>query len=57
MRLSRLVFLFLGQGEPLLVNLLRVQTLAFNAQRNEQELRISMQRAIARYNQAVGVWP
>ncbi len=54
LRLARIAF---EVGETDLVNLLRVQTLAFNAQRNEQELRISMQRAIARYNQAVGVWP
>ncbi|HKK07060.1 MAG TPA: TolC family protein [Gammaproteobacteria bacterium] len=54
LRLARVAF---SVGETDLVGLLRVQTLAFAAQRSEQELRIMRQRAIARYNQAVGVLP
>jgi len=44
-------------GESDLVTLLRVQRLAFAAERREKELRIMLQRAISRYNQAAGVLP
>ena len=54
LRLARVAF---SVGETDLVGLLRVQTLAFAAQRSAQELRILRQRGIARYNQAVGVLP
>lgn len=54
LRLAKVAF---SVGETDLINLLRVQTLAFAAERKEQQLRIALQRAIARYNQAVGVIP
>lgn len=44
-------------GESDLLNLLRVQALAFNAERNKQQLKVSIKRATARYNQAIGVLP
>jgi outer membrane protein TolC len=44
-------------GESDLVSLLRVQTLAFAAERAEQQLKILRRRAIAKYNQAAGVLP
>jgi len=44
-------------GESNLVNLLRIQSLAFNAERNEQQLNVSIKRATARYNQVIGVLP
>jgi multidrug efflux pump subunit AcrA (membrane-fusion protein)/outer membrane protein TolC len=40
-------------GEADLVSLLRVQSLAFNAERNLSQREIELQQAIARYNQAV----
>ncbi len=54
LRLARTAF---AVGETDLVGLLRVQNLAFAAQRGAQELRIVRERAIARYNQAAGVLP
>lgn len=54
LRLARISF---SAGETDLVGLLRVQSLAFAAQRSAQELRILQQRAIARYNQAAGAMP
>lgn len=54
LRLARVAF---SVGETDLVGLLRVQSLAFSAQRSMQELRITRQRGIARYNQALGVLP
>ncbi len=53
----RLAHIAFSAGETDLVGLLRVQALAFAAQRNEQELKIMLQRAVSRYNQAVGVLP
>lgn len=44
-------------GEIDLVDLMRVQTLAFTAEYNEQQLGLQLQRAIARYNQAAGEIP
>ncbi len=44
-------------GEIDLVALLRVQTLAFAAERGEQQLGLQLQRDIARYNQAAGEIP
>lgn len=44
-------------GESSLLDLLRVQALAFAAARREKELTIIRQRAIARYNQVVGIIP
>jgi len=44
-------------GESGLVSLLLVQKLAFAAERREKELRIMLQRAISRYNQAAGELP
>lgn len=44
-------------GEIDLVALLRVQTLAFAAERAEQQLGLQLQRDIARYNQAAGEIP
>ena len=44
-------------GESSLLDLLRVQNLAFAAKRREQKLKIPRQRAIARFNQAAGVLP
>ncbi|MCL4801791.1 MAG: TolC family protein, partial [Burkholderiales bacterium] len=54
LRLARTAF---AVGETDLVGLLRVQSLAFAAQRGAQELRTLRERAIARYNQAAGVLP
>jgi len=54
LRLAKRAF---SLGESDLVNLLRVQSLAFNAERNEQQLKVSIKRATARYNQAIGVLP
>lgn len=54
LRLAKIAF---SVGELDLVGLLRAQNNAFAAQRSEQELRITRQLAIARYNQAVGVLP
>lgn len=54
LRLAQLAF---SLGETDLVHRLRVQTLAFAAERAERELRLQLQRAIARYNQAVGEIP
>ncbi len=36
---------------------MRVQTLAFTAEYNEQQSGLQLQRAIARYNQAAGEIP
>jgi len=54
LRLAKLAF---SLGESSLVNLLRVQSNAFNAERNKQQLKVSIKRATARYNQAIGVTP
>jgi len=54
LRLAKRAF---SLGESDLVNLLRIQSLAFNAERNEQQLKVSIKRATARYNQAIGVLP
>ncbi len=54
LRLAKVAF---SAGETDLVHLLRVQNIAFAAERNVQQLRITHQRAVARYNQAVGVIP
>lgn len=54
MHMARVAF---DAGERSLLELLRVQSLAFAAQRREQELKITRQRAIARFNQAAGVLP
>jgi outer membrane protein TolC len=54
LRLAQIAF---ERGETDLVGLLRVQTLAFAAQRQEKELSIVRQQAVARYNQALGVLP
>jgi len=54
LRLAKRAF---SLGESSLVNLLRVQSLAFNAERNKQQLKVSIKRATARYNQAIGVLP
>jgi cobalt-zinc-cadmium efflux system outer membrane protein len=54
LRLAKRAF---SLGESDLVSLLRIQSLAFSAERNEQQLNITLKRAIGRYNQAVGVLP
>lgn len=54
LRLARTAF---AVGETDLVGLLRVQSLAFAAQRGAQELGLLRQRAVARYNQAAGALP
>lgn len=54
LRLARLSF---SLGESDLVSRLRVQSLAFAAERAEQELQLRLQAAIARYNQSVGELP
>ena len=54
LRLAKRAF---SLGESDLVNLLRIQSLTFNAERNEQQLKVSIKRATARYNQAIGVIP
>jgi outer membrane protein TolC len=54
LRMARVAF---ESGETDLVGLLLVQRLAFSAERRERELHIIRQRAIARYNQAVGESP
>ena len=54
LRLAKIAF---SVGEFDLVGFLRVQNIAFAAQRSEQELRIMRQLAVARYNQAVGILP
>jgi outer membrane protein TolC len=54
LRMAKVAF---EAGETDLVGLLRVQGLAFSAERRERELHIIRQRAIARYNQAVGETP
>lgn len=54
LRLARVAF---SLGETDLIRLQRVQSQAFAAQRSAQQLKILRQRAIARYNQAVGVLP
>ena len=54
LRLAKRAF---SLGENDLKNLLRIQSLAFNAERNKQQLKVSIKRAIARYNQAIGVLP
>jgi cobalt-zinc-cadmium efflux system outer membrane protein len=54
LRLANVAF---SAGETDLVGLLRIQGLAFTAERRHKELRIMRQRAIARYNQAAGLLP
>lgn len=54
LRLAQIAF---ERGETDLVGLLRVQALAFAAERQEKELSIMRQHAVARYNQALGVLP
>jgi len=54
LRMARLAF---ASGESDLTSLLRVQALAFAAERNLTGLNISQQRAVARYNQTVGARP
>jgi cobalt-zinc-cadmium efflux system outer membrane protein len=54
LRLAQIAF---DRGETDLVGLLRVQGLAFAAERQEKELSIMRQQAVARYNQALGVLP
>ncbi len=54
LRMARLAF---ASGETDLMSLLRVQALAFSAARNLSSLKISQQRAVARFNQTVGVLP
>ncbi len=54
LRLAQLSF---SLGESDLVSRLRVQTLAFAAERAERELQLRLQTAIARYNQVVGELP
>lgn len=54
MRLMKKAF---ALGEIDLVDLMRVQTLSFTAEYNEQQLGLQLQRAIARYNQAAGEIP
>jgi hypothetical protein len=44
-------------GEADLVSLQRVQALAFAAERTALQQNLAVQRAISRYNQAVGVLP
>ncbi|MEN8130954.1 MAG: TolC family protein [Pseudomonadota bacterium] len=54
LRLAKIAF---EAGETDLVGLLRVQGLAFSAERRETQLHIIRQRSVARYNQALGVLP
>ncbi len=54
LRLAQLSF---SLGESDLVSRLRIQTLAFAAERAERELQLRRQTAIARYNQVVGELP
>ncbi len=54
LRLAQLSF---SLGESDLVSRLRIQTLAFAAERAERELQLRLQTAIARYNQVVGELP
>jgi outer membrane protein TolC len=54
LRLANIAF---NAGEIDLVRLLQVQTVAFAAERNAQQLRIERQRAVARLNQAAGLLP
>ncbi|MEN9848421.1 MAG: hypothetical protein RL368_1161 [Pseudomonadota bacterium] len=54
LRLTRQAF---EMGEADLVNLQRVQALAFAAERTALQQNLAVQRAISRYNQAVGVLP
>jgi outer membrane protein TolC len=54
LRLARKAF---ALGETDLVGLLRVQSLAFAAERNLQQRGLQLELDIARYNQAIGVIP
>lgn len=54
LRLTRQAF---EMGEADLVSLQRVQALAFAAERTALQQNLAVQRAISRYNQAVGVLP
>jgi len=54
LRMSRIAF---RTGEIELAQLLRIQSRAFNAERNLEVRKLEVEQAVARYNQAIGVTP
>ncbi len=54
LRMSRIAF---RTGEIDLAQLLRIQSRAFNAERNLEVRKLEVEQAVARYNQAIGVTP
>ena len=54
LRMARIAF---RTGEIELAQLLRIQSRAFNAERNLEVRKLEVEQAVARYNQAIGVTP